>query len=181
LLNAECNGFGASLTCRQTPPRPRSIKGTLWASSRCGKGDSMKDSSATTQTSEDPVKKTIIVVLTLVFVALYVIAIVGKTKWNSDKDAIQLLQPIVYVIIGYFFGRLPSEATEKSLRKEAQEKAQQANQADAKLKGVRAVLTGAIVPPTRSTPGVLMGGTPPGPPPPQDDARVAAALRILNE
>lgn len=92
---------------------------------------------------EDPMKKTIIVALTIVFTGLYVIAILGRWKWNSDKEAIQLLQPIVYVIIGYFFGRMPSEATERSLRSAAEEKAQQASDAHAKLRSVRAVLAQA--------------------------------------
>lgn len=103
-----------------------------------------------TTNGEDPVKKTIIVVLTVVFVALYVTAIVGTSKWDSDTMAIQLLQPIVYVIIGYFFGRMPSEPTEKALRKDAQEKGKQADDAKAeasqvstKLKSVRAILSGA--------------------------------------
>jgi drug/metabolite transporter (DMT)-like permease len=54
---------------------------------------------------EDPAKRLVTGVLTAVFIVLYVMAIVGY-PWVPNTAAVNLLQPIVYVIIGYFFGRM---------------------------------------------------------------------------
>ncbi len=134
---------------------------------------------ASDQVREDPVKTTVIVLLTTVFVGLYVAAMFGWTSWKPDGAAIPLLQPVVYVIIGYYFGRIPAEATERTLRKEVETNAEKATNADAKVKAVRAVLatpaSGPSVGPTAplTGPGASL-------PRPQSDSRVDAALRILD-
>jgi hypothetical protein len=103
-------------------------------------------------TGEDPLKRITIGILTFIFIALYVVGIYGV--WNGDTaanaKAITLLQPIVYVIIGYYFGRLPSEKTEKQLKDQADEKGKQADDAKAtatvattKLRTVKTLLSGA--------------------------------------
>ncbi len=135
---------------------------------------------------EDPIKKMIVVALTVVFTALYVIAIIGRWRWDSDREAIQLLQPIVYVIIGYFFGRMPSEATERSLRSVAADKTQQASEAQARLKSVRAVLSQTSAAPTAASPApgraaeMMPAGAASAS---HDDLRrsVAAAISVIDE
>jgi hypothetical protein len=135
-----------------------------------------------TGTNEDPLKKGTIIALTVVFTLLYIAGIVGY-PWTPNDMVVKLLQPIVYVIVGYFFGRLPADVDVKKAEKaqadkdKAQaEKAEAGNRqarAEEKLKNVRAVLT-----PTRESAESLTGGVPAAP----DATRhsVAAALRILD-
>lgn len=128
---------------------------------------------------EDPVKTTVIVTLTVVFVGLYIAAMFGWTSWKPDGAAIPLLQPVVYVIIGYYFGRIPAEATERKLRSDVETNAQKANKADAKVKAVRALLSTPMSAPSVALTAPLTGpgGMPPRPP---SDSRVEAALKILD-
>lgn len=105
-----------------------------------------------TPTMTDSLKNWMMVILTLVFVLLYAGALIG---WIVTLDAIKNLQPIVFVIIGYYFGRLPAQQNENSLKEEikrqsnkadavanAKEKAQQEREAlEEKVKNVRAALT----------------------------------------
>jgi len=99
----------------------------------------------------DTLKTAIAALLTVVFIGLYIYGIWGVwhgSTPNNDK-AITLLQPIVYVIVGYYFGRMPSEKVEKQLKDEAKDKGQAADAANAeanrvvsKLQMVRSVLAG---------------------------------------
>ncbi len=144
---------------------------------------------------EDEMKKIVIVVLTAVFVVLYVLAIVGN-GWNPNDSAVRLLQPIVYVIIGYFFGRMPSEANEKAQRAETDRQAGNAKAAreaeqsavtkqaalKTKIRGAQALL---------GSPDLGIGGTQSdlaaklsqGKADPSDALRhtVAAALQLLEQ
>ena len=63
----------------------------------------------------ESVKTWTILLITLVFVAVYVLAVVGAVKVT---DAMGNLQSIVFVIIGYYFGRLPSDKVESSLKEQ---------------------------------------------------------------
>jgi len=103
-------------------------------------------------TGEDPLKRITIGILTIVFIGFYVVGI--YLVWNgntpTNDKVITLLQPIVYVIIGYYFGRMPSERTEKQLKDEAKEKGKladdasaAANRATTKLQTVKTLLLGA--------------------------------------
>jgi hypothetical protein len=107
----------------------------------------------TPKDGEDPLKKGTIAVLTLIFVALYVAGIIGVWRGDSaaNSKAITLLQPIVYVIIGYYFGRMPAEKTEKALKEQADKKDQEAGAAKAeaarsstKLRATKSVLEKAV-------------------------------------
>ncbi len=144
---------------------------------------------------EDQMKKIVVVALTALFVVLYVLAIVGN-RWSPNDSAVRLLQPIVYVIIGYFFGRMPSEANEKAQRAETDRQAGNANAAreaeragatkqarlETKIRGAQALL---------SSPDLGIGGTQSefaaklsqGKADPSDALRhtVAAALQLLEE
>ena len=94
------------------------------------------------------------VVLTLVFITLYGAALTGLLKPLTDEKMVLRLEPIIFVIIGYYFGRLPGIQNEKALQQEinrltqrydaaqsAKEQALQVNEAmEEKLKNVKVVL-----------------------------------------
>jgi hypothetical protein len=95
------------------------------------------------------------VVLTLVFISLYGAALVGWLKPLADEKMVLRLEPIIFVIIGYYFGRLPGQQNEKTLQQEvsrqtqradasqsAKEQALQTNEAlEEKIKNVKATLS----------------------------------------
>jgi hypothetical protein len=60
----------------------------------------------------------IMVMLTLLFVLLYASALIGWLKPLADEKMIVRLEPIIFVIIGYYFGRLPSQENENTLKRE---------------------------------------------------------------
>lgn len=94
------------------------------------------------------------VLLTLIFISLYGVALFGGFKHLMDDRMISHLEPIIFVVIGYFFGRLPARQNEKTLKEEigrqtmkteaaqqAKEQIQQAREAvEEKIKNVRALL-----------------------------------------
>lgn len=96
----------------------------------------------------------VMVVLTFIFVLLYGAALVGWLKPLADEKMVSRLEPIIFVIIGYYFGRLPSQQNEDSLKQEiyrqtqrsdaaqhAKEQMQQAREGiEEKMKNVRAAL-----------------------------------------
>ena len=54
--------------------------------------------------------------LTVVFVVLYVLSLVGWLPSSGpDNQRLLRLEPILFAIIGYFFGQVPAERTEKAL------------------------------------------------------------------
>jgi len=105
----------------------------------------------------DVLKNWVMVVLTFAFVLLYGAALLGKLKPLPDVSMITRLEPIIFVIIGYYFGRLPSQQNEKTLKDEigrqiqradaaqhAKEQAQQSREAlEEKVKNVGAALSSA--------------------------------------
>jgi hypothetical protein len=92
--------------------------------------------------------------LTLFFVLLYGAALVGWLKPLDDERLVDRLEPIIFVLIGYYFGRLPSQQNEGALKNEihrqtqradaalhAKEQIQQVREAlEEKLKNVKAAL-----------------------------------------
>lgn len=66
-------------------------------------------------TITDSLKTWTMAIITLVFVTLYALSIAGR---GVPSDAIGQLQPIVFVIIGYYFGRLPSRQVEGTLKEQ---------------------------------------------------------------
>ena len=142
--------------------------------------------------SSDTLKNWIMVVLTLVFISLYGAALVGWLKPLADEKMVLRLEPIIFVIIGYYFGRLPGQQNEKTLQQEvsrqtqradasqsAKEQALQSNEAlEEKIKNVRASLAAETsVFATTSGSHSLRSATVR-----DEDLRpvVNAALRILN-
>jgi hypothetical protein len=103
----------------------------------------------------DALRNWIMVVLTLIFVALYGAALIGWLKPLADEKMVLRLEPIIFVIIGYYFGRLPAQQNEKTLKEEIGRQTQKADAAqhikeqalqtrealEEKLKNVNAALT----------------------------------------
>jgi len=142
--------------------------------------------------STDSLKNWIMVVLTLVFVSLYGAALIGWLKPLADERMVMRLEPIIFVIIGYYFGRLPGQQNEKTLKQEinrqtqradasqsSKEQALQSNEAlEERVKNVRKTLSSEASGGTASGEHRLKFGEPVK----DDDLRplVNAALRILN-
>ena len=94
------------------------------------------------------------VILTLVFVVLYALAFSGKLDPFKDNAMLLRLEPVVFVLIGFYFGRLPWRHGENALRDEinrltqkvdaaqhAKEKAQQERESlDEKIRNAKAAL-----------------------------------------
>src|SRR3954469_24089100 len=77
--------------------------------------------------SSDTLKNWIMVVLTLVFITLYGAALTGLLKPLADEKMVLRLEPIIFVIIGYYFGRLPGQQNEKTLQQEVSRQTQRAD------------------------------------------------------
>ena len=133
-------------------------------------------------------KSWVMVALTLLFVILYGAALIGWIKPLADEKMVARLEPIIFVIIGYYFGRLPAQQNEKTLKDEitrqsqkadaaqhAKEQAQQTREAlEEKVKNAKAALT-----PAASGKPMPEGTGAAGP----DDftrSSVAATINILN-
>jgi hypothetical protein len=56
--------------------------------------------------------------ITLIFVSLYAAALFGWLRPLSDVTMITRLEPIIFVIAGYYFGRLPGQSVERALKEE---------------------------------------------------------------
>lgn len=97
------------------------------------------------------------VFITLVFIVLYGVALIGKLKPMVDISVVSRLEPLIFVLLGYYFGRLPCQQNEGVLKNEidrqtkradaahlARETALQSRDAlDEKLKNVQTVLGSA--------------------------------------
>ncbi len=71
-------------------------------------------------------KNWILIFLTLVFVVLYILALAGKLKSPEEWAMVTRLEPMIFVIIGYYFGRLPAQQNEQSLKEEINRQARKA-------------------------------------------------------
>jgi hypothetical protein len=69
------------------------------------------------------------VVLTLGFVVLYGLALIGKLKPLADASMVSRIEPIIFVMIGYYFGRLPAQQNEQTLKNEISRQTQRADAA----------------------------------------------------
>jgi len=123
------------------------------------------------------------VFMTLVFIVLYGLALMGKLKPWGDISVVLRLEPMIFVLLGYYFGRLPCHQNEGLLEKEidrqtkradaahqARETALQSRDAlDERLKNVQTVLASERFSLSKGTAGTTdqMGA-------------VSAALKILN-
>lgn len=140
-----------------------------------------------------PVRNWLMPVLTLTFVFLYGAALFGWLKPLPSEQMVARLEPIIFVIIGYYFGRLPSQQNEGTLKEEvgrqtqradaaqhAKEQAQQIRETlEERMKNVRATLTPNYPGARANDTAIQQNGA-------DDDHEkalrrsVSAALRILN-
>jgi hypothetical protein len=67
------------------------------------------------------------IALTLAFVFLYAGALIGWVKPLADEKMALRLEPIIFVLIGYYFGRLPAQQNEQTLKDEISRQAQRAD------------------------------------------------------
>jgi hypothetical protein len=72
----------------------------------------------------DALRGWIMVFLTLTLVLLYAAALLGWFKPLADEKIAVRLEPIVFVVVGYCFGRLPSQQNEQTLKEEIDRHAQ---------------------------------------------------------
>lgn len=129
-------------------------------------------------------------VLMFVFIFLYGAVLVGWLRPLPGEQMAARLEPIIFVFLGYFFSRFPSQQNERALREEiirqtqkadaaqhVKEQVQQEREAlEEKVKGARAVLnavTAGASPEARDSFTAAC----------KDDATrysISAALNILN-
>lgn len=121
------------------------------------------------------VRSWMMVLLTLVFIFLYGVALFGGFKHLTDDRMISHLEPIIFVVIGYFFGRLPARQNEKALKEEigrqimkaeatqqAKEQIQQIREAiEEKIKNVRVVLASSATNASSATGCAIKGSASP--------------------
>jgi len=74
-------------------------------------------------------KNWITVGLISIFILLYVAALFGWVKPLGDFNLISRLEPIIFIIIGYYFGRLLAIQIEKTLKAEITRQTQKADAA----------------------------------------------------
>lgn len=136
----------------------------------------------------------VMVALTFIFIILYASALIGWLKPLADEKMIVRIEPIIFVIIGYYFGRLPSQQNENTLKGEinrqvqkadaaqhAKEQAQQGREAlEEKMRNAKVTLTSAI--PGRTAKGLAEGLDKAGAPIKEEVLRqsVLAALNVLD-
>lgn len=132
----------------------------------------------------ETLKNWTIALLTVAFVLLYAAALLGWLKPLSDVTMVSRLEPIIFVIIGYYFGRFPSQRNEESLKEEISrmtELARTATEAkesaaidretlEEKIRNVRAVLSSHQIVKARATGAVATA----------PDESVEIAIRILE-
>jgi hypothetical protein len=88
-----------------------------------------KDTSSMPQEMTNDLKSWMMIALTFVFVLLYVAALTGYLKPLEKPEMLTRLEPIIFVIIGYYFGRLPAQQNEKTLKNEINRQVQKADAA----------------------------------------------------
>jgi hypothetical protein len=117
----------------------------------------------------DIIKNWLMVVLAGFFVLLYTVALLGWLKPLSEATVVTRLEPLIFIVIGYYFGRLPAREHEEKMMDEidhqtkkteavqhSRERILQEREAlEEKLKNVKTILT--------SSPGIefpkKIGGT----------------------
>jgi hypothetical protein len=77
----------------------------------------------------EAIKNWLMVLLTTGFVVLYGLALLGRLRPLADVSMVSRLEPIIFVIIGYYFGRLPGQQNEQTLREEIGRQTQRADAA----------------------------------------------------
>jgi hypothetical protein len=93
--------------------------------------------------------------LFVIFIFLYILMLAGKLESLREREMVMHLEPIIFVLIGYYFGRSPAQQNEKLFKEEilrqtsradaaqsAKERAQQASESlEEKIRNAKAVLS----------------------------------------
>ncbi|MEN3332214.1 MAG: hypothetical protein V7641_1579 [Blastocatellia bacterium] len=140
------------------------------------------------------IRSWMMVALATVVALLYGGAVLGIVKPQADERMIERIEPIIFVIIGYYFGRLPAQQNENTLREEINRQAQKADAAqhtkeqaqqaresfEEKMKSVRTVLMASVLGLEKKR--QTDNHDKPGGPVYDDSVRqsMAAAINILN-
>jgi hypothetical protein len=157
------------------------------------------------QEPDDALRNRVMVSLTAAFILLYIAALLGWIPPLPDDRVVVRLEAIVGVIIGYYFGRVPGEKIEKTLKEEVNRQAGKAKEEERKKEHAREEKASAeqaamaLEQKVRSTHAVLAPAAAPAlktvesdataalrasdvPPMGRDDVRqtVAAAIRVLD-
>ena len=85
------------------------------------------------QTMQETMRSWVMMVLTFLFVLIYIGALAGlipSPNTKQDPQTLSRIESIVFVIIGYYFGRLPAQATEQSLKEQVNHQTGKADQAE---------------------------------------------------
>jgi hypothetical protein len=150
--------------------------------------------------SNDALKTWTMIVSAMIFIVLYGAALLGWLSSVTDERMATHLEPIIFVIMGYYFGRLPARHNEKTLKGEinrqtqkadaaqhAKEQTMQAREAlEEKVKNVRVTLARSTATASSAT-GIAAKSATDNPDRPGGAAKdealrqaVAAALNILD-
>ena len=70
-----------------------------------------------------------LIIITLVFVLLYAAAYAGKFDPLKDNTMLLRLEPLIFIFIGYCFGRIPARQCEQFLKDEITRQTQKADAA----------------------------------------------------
>lgn len=64
------------------------------------------------------IRDSLTIIVTLIFILLYAAAYTGKFDPLRDNTFLLHLEPVIFILIGYGFARLPARQNEKSLKEE---------------------------------------------------------------
>ena len=83
----------------------------------------------TSQSTTDVIKGWLMILLTVAFVVLYGLALIGRIRPLADISIVSRIEPMIFVIIGYYFGRSPATQNERTLKDEITRQTQKADAA----------------------------------------------------
>lgn len=64
------------------------------------------------------IRDSAVVIVTIVFVGLYAAAFAGKLDPLRDNTMLMRLEPLIFILLGYYFARFPSRQIERSMTAE---------------------------------------------------------------
>jgi hypothetical protein len=73
----------------------------------------------------EAVRNSLMVILTLIFVFLYAAAFAGKLDPLKDNSMVLRFEPILFLLMGYYFGRFPARQDERVMKNEIERQAKQ--------------------------------------------------------
>lgn len=97
----------------------------------------LKQSYLSEGTMLEAVRGWVMAAVSLGFVVLYGLALLGKIKTIADPAVLTRVEPLVFVIIGYYFGRIPGQQNEQSLKREIARLSERANAAQQAMVSAR--------------------------------------------